>query len=279
MLSLPNSTEADMIPKRYWAEMSWAEIAAADAARWIAVLPIAAIEQHGPHLPLATDALIGEAYLKRALTLMPPQIPVTVLPVLTVGLSTEHQAFPGTLSFSVTSIIAMLSELGNCVHRAGVRKLVIMTSHGGNVEVSELVARDLRARLGMLVVSCSWGRFGYPDGLFAEDEIRHGIHGGDIETSLMLACRPDLVALPAAVEATPASIAMATEFTWLGPHAPASFGWMTQDLHESGAVGDGRAASAKKGEAAIIHGARAFIDLLQDIDRFSLAKLAAGPLD
>jgi len=268
-----------MTPKRHWAEMNWAEIAAADPARWIAVLPVGAIEQHGPHLPLATDALIGEGYLSRALALAPPELPFTVLPPLTIGLSTEHQAFPGTLSFSVATAIAMLGEIGAGVQRAGVRKLLIMTSHGGNVEISDIVARDLRARFGMLVVTCAWSRFGYPPGLFADDEIRHGIHGGAIETSLMLAYRPDLVVRPAAVQATPASVAMASEFSWLGPHGPAGFGWMTQDLNASGAVGDARSASAAKGEAALIHGAEAFIALLQEIDRFDPVRLAAGPLD
>lgn len=267
-----------MMPKRHWADMSWPDFAAADTTRWIAVLPIAAIEQHGPHLPLATDALIGDAYLDRALSLVPPELPVTVLPPLTIGLSTEHGAFPGTLTFSMTTAIGALTEIGTCVHRAGVKKLVIMTSHGGNVEVSSLVARDLRARFGMLVVTGAWSRFGYPDGLFADAEVRHGIHGGDIETSLMLAHRPERVALPAARDAVPASSAMEQEFTWLGPHGAAAFGWMTQDLHASGAVGDARAACAQKGEVALAHGARAFVALLQEIDRFDLGRLTAGPL-
>lgn len=259
--------------------MSWAEIAAADTVRWIAVLPVAAIEQHGPHLPLATDALIGEAYLACALNLAPSELPVTVLPPLTIGLSTEHRAFPGTLSFSTATTISALNEIGACVHRAGVRKLVIMTSHGGNVEVSALVARDLRAHFRMVVVACGWSDFGYPKGLFADAEVSHGVHGGDIETSLMLAYRPDLVAMPAARDATPTSLAMEKEFTWLGPHGPAAFGWMTQDLHASGAVGDAREASAEKGEAALAHGARAFIALLQELDRFDPGRLAAGPLE
>ncbi|MEZ5787923.1 MAG: creatininase family protein [Xanthobacteraceae bacterium] len=268
-----------MIPKRHWADMSWAEIAAADTTRWIAILPVAAVEQHGPHLPLATDALIGEAYLSRVLRLAPSELPVTALPPLTIGLSTEHRAFPGTLSFSTPTAIGALTEIAGCVHRAGVKKLVIVTSHGGNVEVSSLVARDLRARFRMVVVSCGWSTFGYPEGLFTDAEVGHGIHGGDIETSLMLAYRPDLVAMPAARDATPTSLSMKNEFIWLGPHGPAAFGWMTQDLHASGAVGDAREASAEKGEAALAHGARAFIALLQELDRFDPGRLAAGPLD
>ena len=115
---------------------------------------------------------------------------------------------------------------------------MLVTSHGGNVAAMELVARDLRARLGMLAVTVGWHRFGYPDGAFSRDEKKHGIHGGDIETSLMLAAKPDTVRMAEAPKATPATVAMAREFKWLGAYRPAGFAWMTQDLHPSGAVGD-----------------------------------------
>jgi creatinine amidohydrolase len=267
-----------MVPKRLWADMTWPEIAAAATGQWIAVLPVAAVEQHGPHLPLGTDGFIAEAYLARALALVPPDLPVTVLPLQMIGLSTEHRAFPGTLSYSIATAVAALTEIGECVNRAGVRKLLIITSHGGNAEVIDLVARELRARFGMLAVTCSWDRLGYPAGLFDTAEQRHGIHGGDVETSLMLAGRPAAVRMQDAQDAMPASRAMEGEFAWLGPHGPAAFGWMTQDLHESGAVGDARGASAQKGEAALAHGARAFVALVQEIARFDLCRLAVGPL-
>jgi creatinine amidohydrolase len=142
----------------------------------------------------------------------------------------------------------------------------------------ELVARELRARFGMLAVTVGWHRFGYPDGAFSAEESKHGIHGGDIETSLMLAAEPAAVRMEKAPNATPATIAMAKEFKWLGAYRPAGFAWMTQDLHPSGAVGDATQASAAKGEAALDHGARAFVELLKEVDRFDLARLRAGPL-
>jgi creatinine amidohydrolase len=159
-----------------------------------------------------------------------------------------------------------------------VRKLVMVTSHGGNVSAMEIVARELRAHLKMLVVICGWHRFGYPDGVFAREEKKHGIHGGDIETSLMLASRPETVQMEKAASATPATVAMAHEFRWLSAYRPAGFGWMTQDLHASGAVGDATSASGEKGDAALDHGARAFVELLQEVDRFDLAWLKSGPL-
>ncbi len=268
-----------MLPKRDWAEMTWQDFTAADTRRWIAVLPLAATEQHGPHLPLGVDAVIADAYLGRVRDLLPPELPVTFLPMQKIGQSDEHLAYPGTLTLSVAAVIRAWTEIGESVHRAGVVKLVLVTSHGGNVQAMDLVARDLRARLRMLVVTCGWHRFGYPEGLFEAAERRHGIHGGDIETSLMLAGKGETVRMDKAANAPPASVAIEREFKWLNFHRPAGFGWMTQDLHGSGAVGDASAATAQKGEAALAHGARAFVELLHDIDRFDLARFKQGPLD
>jgi creatinine amidohydrolase len=266
------------LPKRNWMEMTWQEIAGAKTGRWIAVLPLAAVEQHGPHLPLGVDTYIAEAYLERVLKLLPEDLPVTFLPVQRIGVSTEHLSYPGTLTLSAPSAIAAWTELGESLTRAGVRKLVLVTSHGGNVAAMELVARDLRARLGMLAVTVGWHRFGYPDGTFSAEERKHGIHGGDIETSLMLAAKADAVRKDAAPNAIPASVAMAGEFKWLGAYRPAGFAWMTQDLNPTGAVGDATLASAAKGEAALKRGAEAFVELLREVDRYDLSRLREGPL-
>ncbi len=265
-------------PKRKWMEMTWQDVAGADTARWIAVLPLAAVEQHGPHLPLGVDTYIAEAYLSRVEKILPAELPVTFLPVQRVGVSAEHLSYPGTLTFSATTAIAAWTELGESLARAGVRKLVLVTSHGGNVAAMEIVARDLRARLGMFVVTVGWHRFGYPDGTFDDEEKRHGIHGGDVETSLMLAAQPQTVRMEKVANATPATIAMAREFKWLGAYRPAGFAWMTQDLHPSGAVGDATPATAAKGEAALTLGAQAFVEFLREVDCFDLSRLREGPL-
>ncbi len=273
------ASDPEMLPLRDWMDMTWRDIAGGETARWIAVLPLAAVEQHGPHLPLGVDTFIAEAYLARVRDVLPDDLPVTFLPVQRIGVSAEHLSYPGTLTLSATTAIAVWTELGESLKRAGLRKLVLVTSHGGNVAAMELVARDLRTRLNMLAVTVGWHRFGYPDGAFSSDEKRHGIHGGDIETSLMLAAKPDTVRMDKAPKATPETVAMAAEFKWLGAYRPAGFAWMTQDLHPSGAVGDATLATPAKGEAALQRGAAAFVELLREIVRFDLARLRDGPLD
>ncbi len=268
------------LPKRDWMEMTWQEIAEAGAATagWIAVLPLAAVEQHGPHLPLGVDTFIAEAYLARVRKNLPDELPVTFLPVQRIGISVEHLAYPGTLSLSAATAIAAWTELGESLARAGLRKLVLVTSHGGNVAAMELVARDLRTRFRMLAVTVGWHRFGYPENTFSAEEKKHGIHGGDIETSLMLAAMPETVRSEKAAKATPATVDMAREFKWLGAYRPAGFAWMTQDHNDTGAIGDATLATAAKGEAALARGAEAFVELLREIDRFDLGRLHDGPL-
>src|SRR5215216_2555529 len=205
---------ASSAPPRDWTDIRWPEVSAADAARWIAVLPLAATEQHGPHLPLGTDVMIGEAYLARVRELLPAALPVTFLPLQPVGISTEHIDYPGTLTLPTDVALKTWMALGESVARAGVRKLVMVTSHGGNSAAMTLVAQDLRAHHGLLVVTTSWSRFGAPDGLFSAEEIRHGIHGGAVETSIMLARYPHAVRREAIADFRPASIAMEQKFRW-----------------------------------------------------------------
>ncbi len=273
-------TEELSVPlKRDWLEMTWEDFSAPGTERFIVVLPIAAVEQHGPHLPLGTDAFIATAYLARARELLPQELAVTFLPLQAIGASDEHLGFPGTLTLSAATVIRLLTEIGESVFRAGLRKLVIANSHGGNVAAIDIVALDLRVRLGMLVVTCSFPQLGYPEGLFSREEIAHGIHSGDIETSIMLRARPGTVR-PERIENFPSTaLAMKKEFKWLAPDRPPPFGWMSQDLNPAGAIGDAAAATAAKGEAAIEFGARALVELLGEVDRFDLERLRRRATD
>ena len=263
---------------RFWAEMTWTDFQARDMERTIAVLPVAATEQHGPHLPLGTDTFIIEGYMTKVVERLPDELAVLFLPVQNCGLSIEHTDFPGTLSLPAEPLISAWTKLCECVHRTGCRKLVLLNSHGGNSAVLEMIAHDLRARLGMLVVMASWHRFGAPDGLFSAHEQTHGIHAGEIETSLMLNFRPDLVRENETADFLSRSVEMERDFNWLRTGRPTGFGWMSQDLSASGAMGNAAAANARKGEACADYGATAFIELLQDVDGFDLTRLKEGPL-
>ena len=265
------------IPPRDWTDIHWPDIAGAEPARWIAVLPLAATEQHGPHLPVGTDVMIAQAYLSRVRELLSSTIPATFLPLQPVGISTEHIDYPGTLTLPTEIALKSWMALGTSVARAGVKKLVMITSHGGNSAAMTLVAQDLRATCGLLVVTTGWSRFGAPEGLFSAEELRHGIHGGAVETSIMLARYPQHVRSGEIADFPPAGIAMEKDYRWLSPHRPAPFAWQAQDLHSSGAAGNATQASAAKGQLLLDHGARAFCELLADVDKFDPKDLANGP--
>jgi creatinine amidohydrolase len=267
-----------MPPTKFWAEMTWRDFAATDMARTVAVLPVAAIEQHGPHLPVGTDAFIGEGYLQRAISRVPADWPALFLPPQTIGASDEHGEYPGTLTLPLETLVGVLTAIGDGVARAGCRKLVFVNAHGGNVPAIDAAALKLRARHAMLCVHASWRRLGYPDRLFSERERVYGVHGGDAETSLALAFRPETVKIDRARDFANAGEPMAAEFKRLRGAQPLGFAWMASDLNPEGAVGEAAAASAAKGEAAADHGARAFVELLGDVIAFDLARLVRGPL-
>lgn len=265
------------VPPRDWTDIYWPDIASGQPARWIAVLPLAATEQHGPHLPVGTDVMIAQAYLARVRELLPTGVPATFLPLQPVGISTEHVGYPGTLTLPTEIALKTWMALGESVARAGVKKLVMVTSHGGNSAAMTLVAQDLRAQHRLLAVTTGWSRFGVPEGLFSAEELRHGIHGGAVETSIMLAQYKQHVRRDEIADFRPNSIAMEKKYRWLSAHRPAPFAWQAQDLHSSGAAGDATMASAEKGQRLLEHGARAFCELLADVDKFDPSALSDGP--
>lgn len=260
-----------------WTSWCWPDFPTSDPAHLIAVLPLAATEQHGPHLPAGTDVFIAEAYLARVRALLPAETPAIFLPVQPVGISTEHVSYPGTLTLPTEVALKTWMALGESVARAGIRKLVMVTSHGGNSAAMTLVAQDLRARHGMLAVTTAWGRFGAPDGLFEADELRHGIHGGAVETSIMLAHCPDMVRRDRIANFEPTSLALERKHKWLSMQRPAPLAWQAEDINPSGAIGDATQASADKGERLLHHGAQAFCELLADVALFDMASLGNAP--
>lgn len=270
--------ETSMMPSRDWIDINWANAAPADASRWIAVLPLAATEQHGPHLPLETDVLIADAYLARVRELLPATIPATFLRVEPVGISTEHIDYPGTQTLPTEVALKRWTAIGEDIARRGMKKLVIITSHGGNSAAMMLVAQDLRAHQKLFVVTTSWSRLSAAERLFPPDEVRHGIHGGAVETSIMLARYPEQVRANAIADFPASSIAMEKQYRWLSTQRPAPFAWQAQDLNPSGAIGNATLAVVEKGEQLLDQGARAFCELLTEVDNFDVNRLAKGPL-
>jgi creatinine amidohydrolase len=265
---------------RYWAELRFTDFARIDPEATVAVLPVAAVEQHGPHLPLNVDTALVDGVIAAALPHLPTDAPVLVLPTQQVGLSPEHERFAGTLTLSSATLIALWTELGACVARAGVRKLLLFNSHGGQVSVMDIVARELRARHGLLVYSASWYSLPQPDAvqaLFPPEEHRFGIHAGDVETSMMLALRPDLVDMAQAQHFHSTSQDRAAHYPILGNGRSAKLGWQMQDYNPQGAVGNAAAATAGKGQAVIGAAAQQLALLLQEMVRLPLSTLHQRP--
>lgn len=257
-------------PRRYWSEYRSGEYASIDPLKTIALLPVAAIEQHGPHLPLATDSAINRGHLDALIGAAPDDLDFRILPMQEIGKSNEHIRFPGTLTMTATTLIEAWTEIGLSVVRAGVRKLVFINSHGGNEEIMGIVARELRVQASMLVVKSAWSRFGKPEGLFSEREGRYGIHGGDYETSLMLHFRPDLVDMTQAQDFGSTVEGNERDFTHLRATGPFAYAWLAGDLNPAGTVGEAHLATAEKGALQCQHAVARCIELLRDVGAAAL---------
>ena len=230
-------------------------------SKTIAVLPVAATEQHGPHLPLSVDRMLVDGVIAAALPHLPDDLPVLILPNQAVGLSPEHAAFAGTLTLKAETVLRVWAELADCVAATGIRKLVVLNSHGGQVGLADALTCDVRVRHGMLAYRVNWYDLPLngPDAVHSTDasalfdahEWRFGIHAGDLETSVMLALDPNLVQMDEARNFESASAERARRFAILGNGKSAKLGWAMQDYNPHGAVGNAAAATAEKGRAVL----------------------------
>ena len=259
-----------------WADYRTTEFEGLDPENVIAILPTAAIEQHGPHLPVGVDTMIAEGMLAEVRKQCPDDLDIRILPVQAVGKSNEHLHARGTLTLTAETALSAWREIGLSVARAGVRKIVIVNSHGGNLDLISILSRELRVQSGMIAVKCQWGGFGTPPGLYSEREVAYGIHGGDRETSLMLHFRPETVDMSRAVD-----FASTAEQSPLPPIGPLSYGWVSSDLNPDGTVGEAHLGTAEKGKLTAEHQAKGFIDMLRTLrdtplDGFSPTKDGPG---
>lgn len=252
-----------------WADYRFTEYESIDAEKVIAILPTAAIEQHGPHLPVGVDTMIAEGMLSELRRECPDDLDIRILPVQAVGKSNEHIHAPGTLTLTAETALRAWKEICLSVARAGIRKIVIVNSHGGNLDLISILARELRVDAGMFAVKCQWGNFGTPDGLFSNREIAYGIHGGDRETSLMLHFRPETVDMKQAQD-----FASTAESGRISPIGPISYGWISSDLNSSGTVGEAHLSTAEKGKKAANHQILGFIDLLRTVRDYPLGAIS-----
>lgn len=245
-------------PLPCWQDLTSADIAALPQTSTVAILPLAAIEQHGPHLPLSTDLDINLGLLSAAHERLSAATPITVLPPISVGASREHSGYAGTLDVGPDTLRAQIRAAGEAVARAGGRRLLLHNSHGGNSDAAGIAALDLRADRGMLVVQAEYFRFPLADGVLPADEVRHGIHGGALETALMLALAPDKVR----AEQVPAN--QRSRPHRLGARAQAPLAWLAEDLADNGVSGDPSLATAGAGQHLVEHYGTALSELLEE---------------
>ena len=265
---------------RFWAELTTADFAQLDVSRTVAVLPVAATEQHGPHLPLSVDTDLVEGVVQASLAHLPAALSVLFLPTQAVGLSPEHARFPGTLTLRAETVIRLWTEIGESVAASGIRKLLLLNAHGGQVGVMDIVARDLRARCGMLVYSASWFNLPLKDvhgqdvnAQFSTQEHRFGVHAGEIETAMMLALKPELVRMDKAQHFHSSSADRAVSLPVLGNGRSAKMAWQMQDYNPLGAAGNAAAATAEKGRALVSAAGKGLANVLVEFEGLALTVL------
>ena len=280
MTSVTPASLSPFASPRFWADLKSTDFARLDLARCIAVLPVAAIEQHGPHLPLNVDRALVDGVIASALPHLPAGQPVLFLPTQSIGFSPEHMRFAGTLTLKAATVLRLWTELAESVAASGVKKLVLLNSHGGQAGLLDVVARDLRMRLGLLVYSVNSFNLPLRDergaslaDLFSAHEHRFGIHAGEIETSMMLALRPEQVDMAMAQDFHSTAQDRSEQFSILGDGRSAKLGWQMQDYNPHGAVGNAAAATAEKGQALLSAMGRSLAQLLAEIDRLPLDTL------
>jgi creatinine amidohydrolase len=251
--------------KIWWTDFAASDFSNIDPDKTIAILPIAAVEQHGPHLPVGTDTIINTSMMELLAERAPADLDIRILPVQAIGKSNEHIWAKGTITHTANNLVDAWTQIGLEVARAGIRKIVFVNSHGGNEGVMDIVTRELRVRAGMLAVKSGW-RFTPPD-VLTDLERRHGIHGGDAETSLILHFKPHLVDMAKADNFVSIAARDEQQFRYLRPTGAFGhvYAWIASDINPSGAVGDAASATAEKGRVIAEANAAGMLEVLAEV--------------
>ena len=254
---------------RYFPYLTWREIAQMPNKENVVIIqPVGAIEQHGHHLPLVVDSAISVGVLGKALDKLPIEIPAYALPCLYYGKSNEHAGFPGTISLSAETLLAVIKETALSIYQAGFRKLILMNSHGGQPQIMEIVARDLHQEYQDFQVF-PWFTWRVPNiasELLTPKELELGIHAGDAETSLMLALLPEHVKMDLAVKEYPRNL---PQNSLLSMEGSLPFSWLTREVSTTGTMGDATTASKDKGDHILESLAQGWVQAITEVYHFS----------
>ena len=254
---------------RYFPYLTWREIAQMPNKENVVIIqPVGAIEQHGHHLPLVVDSAISVGVLGKALDKLPIEIPAYALPCLYYGKSNEHAGFPGTISLSAETLLAVIKETALSIYQAGFRKLILMNSHGGQPQIMEIVARDLHQEYQDFQVF-PWFTWRVPNiasELLTPKELELGIHAGDAETSLMLALLPEQVKMDLAVKEYPRNL---PQNSLLSMEGSLPFSWLTREVSTTGTMGNATTASKDKGDHILESLAQGWVQAITEVYHFS----------
>src|SRR4028118_670785 len=234
-------------PERFFSYLTWTDIQAMpDKENVVIIQPVGAIEQHGPHLPIIVDSAIAASVVGKALAKLNPAIPAYALPPLYYGKSNEHWHFPGTITLSAQTMLAVLTEMADSIYRSGFRKLVLMNAHGGQPQVMEIAARDIHQKHEDFLVFplFTWRVPHIAKELLSPKELEFGIHAGDAETSLLLSILPEQVKMGRAVAEYPHAL---PEDSVLSMEGKLPFAWVTRDLTKSGVLGNATRSEERRG--------------------------------
>lgn len=266
MIFLFKRYEGSAWEQRFLPRLTSPEIEALPKDDALVVLSVGAVEQHGAHMPVMTDALIGEAVLTRTMELLPEDNNVWMIPPISYGKSNEHLGHAGTISLSATTLMSILMDIAVSLKESGFRRLLLINTHGGNKDLLLVAAREIRVETGLMVFFIAPGSLSEAGKFISEEESEYGIHAGEVETSLLLAIKENWVHEDKLVKEIP----NVQDYKYLTMEKTIRFAWVMSDLSESGISGDATLGTVEKGELLMETMASKLAHAMQEICQFEI---------